>query len=102
MFSESESVGASQARQRRNKAYHMVIGAAWTLGFVAIVLTAVGWGIATRTPAPVAYALPIRQVQLDRMKIVCSKTEMKHCANKVVTVCQTSINGKVVYSSDAC
>jgi hypothetical protein len=101
MFSEVESVGAQKARERRNKAWHMLQGAMWTLGAVALFIVAVGAGIAFKWPSePVN---PLFTVRLPPLAMpTCSHINMKHCVDNRVTVCQTTIDGKTVYSSDAC
>lgn len=101
MFSETESAGAQKARERRNKAWHMLQGALWTLGIIVTFMMAISAGIALHWPSPPVN--PLFTVRLPPLALpTCRHVDMKNCIDDRITVCQTTINGKTVYSSDAC
>ena len=99
MFVDCESVGAQKARERRNKVWHMLIGAAWALGVVAILLLAVAYGMSS---SKAFSPQPIPPERLASAKPACAGVDSKRCHGGQVVVCQTTINGRVVYSSEAC
>lgn len=102
MFVDVESVGAQKARECRNKAWHMLIGAAWALGAVAVLLLAVAYGMSAKSWPPLFGTPPLTPQKLAAAKPTCTHVDSKQCFGGRVIICQTTINGRKVYSSEAC